>query len=158
MKERFAQFYSSISSIHKTMQKIERDEMARFGLKGAHVQCLLALEACPEGATVSRLCALCEKDKAAVSRTVAELEARGMICGRGRGDRLYRAPLRLSEAGAETAERIGGIVEKAVELAGEGLSEGDRRIFYRTLDLIAGNLQRISREGVPCEEERKTNL
>ena len=41
------------------------------------------------------------------------------------------------------------IIQRAVEMAGESLTDADRQVFYTTLDLIAGNLQRISREGIP---------
>ena len=46
---------------------------------------------------------------------------------RGDGaDKLYRAPLRLTPAGREIAQKVFGLVERAVELAGEGLSDADR--------------------------------
>ena len=36
----------------------------------------------------------------------------------------------------------------AVEQAGEGLTDENRQVFYATLDRIATNLMRISREGI----------
>ena len=147
MIDRFEQFFSSISSIYKIIQKIEREEMARYGLKGPHVQCMVAMVQHPEGVTISQLCELCDKDKAAISRDLAELEEKGMV-ERVRMDKVYRAPIRLTETGRATAYQVSGIVQTAVELAGERLTDEDRRIFYQTLDLIADNLRRISREGV----------
>lgn len=153
MLDRFEQFSSSIASIYKTIQKIKRDEMACYGLKGPHVQCLVAMARHPEGIPLVRLCEICEMDKAAVSRSVAELEERGLILRQGTGVKSYRAPLKLTSAGCEIAGRIGETVSFAVEQAGEGLEDADRRIFYQTLDLIAANLQRISREGVAQKKE-----
>ena len=46
---------------------------------------------------------------------------------------------------------VSGRATVAVELAGKGLSDGDRRIFYAALDLIAANLQTISAEGLSKE-------
>lgn len=149
MIDRFEQFFFSISSIYKIVQKIEREEMARYGLKGSHVQCMVAMVQHPEGVTISQLCELCDKDKAAVSRDLAELEEKGML-ERIRMDKVYRAPIRLTETGRAMACQVSGIIQTAVELAGERLTDEDRRIFYQTLDLIAGNLRRISREGVLC--------
>ena len=146
MIERFEQFFFSISSIYKIIQKIEREEMARYGLKGSHVQCMMAMDRRPGGVTISQLCELCDKDKAAVSRDIAELEERGMV-ERMSADKNYRAPICLTEAGKHTARQVCGIVQTAVELAGERLEDEDRRVFYQTLDLIAGNLRRISSEG-----------
>ena len=72
MISRFEQFSSVISSIYGAIQKIEREEMAKYGLKGAYAQYLVAVKRFPEGVTSTELCELCDKDKAAVSRIVAE--------------------------------------------------------------------------------------
>lgn len=154
MINRFEQFFASISSIYKIIQKIERDEMARYGLKGPHVQCMVAMHRHPDGVTVTQLCTLCDKDKAAISRDIAELEGKGMVerCG---GEKLYRAPIRLTEKGTMIAQQVSGIVQTAVELAGERLTDEDRRVFYQTLDLIAGNLRRISRNGMLYEAAKE---
>ena len=37
----------------------------------------------------------------------------------------------------------------ATALAGEGLSDEDRTVFYTTLRLIASNLQKLSQQGIP---------
>ena len=82
MFSRFEQFCTAVSMIHHSIQKIQRVEMARYGLKGPHAQCLLIINQYPEGITAARLCELCEKDKAAISRTVAELEEADMLIRR----------------------------------------------------------------------------
>ena len=66
METRYELLSASISSMYHDIQKIERVEMAKFGLKGPHAQCILALSRFPEGMTVSQLCEICDKDKAAV--------------------------------------------------------------------------------------------
>ena len=80
MVTRFEQFTASVASIYRSVQKIERVEMAKYGLKGPHAQVLLAMSRFPEGVTSGELVKLCDKDKAAISRTVAELEREGIIC------------------------------------------------------------------------------
>lgn len=154
MIERFEQFFSSVSSIYKIIQKIEREEMARYGLKGSHVQCLVAMGRFPDGVIITQLCEMCDKDKAAISRDLAELEAKGMV-ERVSGEKIYRAPIRLTAQGHATARQVVSIVQTAVEMAGENLTDEDRRVFYQTLDLIAGNLRRISREGVLYEAAKE---
>lgn len=155
MIDRFEQFSSSIASIYKTIQKIKRDEMARYDLKGPHVQCLMGIARHPEGVTLTRLCEICEMDKAAISRSVSELEKKGMIARSSGEEKTYRAPLTLTERGWETARSIGEIVSRAVALAGEGLSDADRAVFYPALDLIAANLRRISREGIANQKKKE---
>ena len=148
MITRFEQFSSAIARIYHDIQKIERVEMERFGLKGPHVQCMLALSRNPEGMTSSQLCTVCEKDKAAISRTITELEEEGILDRDVHDGNRYRALLKLTERGKAAAAQVDERVRMAVEKAGEGLSDAQRTIFYSVLSLIASNLQNISRDGL----------
>ena len=148
MIRRFEEFSGAIACIHRQIQKIERAEMARYGLKGPHVQCMLALERNPEGVTAAKLCEICEKDKAAISRTVAELVKAGMVVRCGTGRKRYRVQLKLTEQGSRIAREVMALTAKAVEQAGEGLSEEDRLNFYRVINLIASNIQQLSADGI----------
>lgn len=148
MLTRFAQFCTAISMIHHAIQKIERVEMAKYGLKGPHAQCLLVISQHPEGITAARLCEICEKDKAAISRTVAELEEAEMLVRRNPEGKRYRSRLRLTEKGAEVAGNVGRLVHAAVSQASTGYGEAHRDIFIHVLNLIAGNLQSICRDGL----------
>ncbi len=148
MVSRFEQFCASISSIYHDIQRIERVEMAKYGLKGPHVQCLAVMSRYPAGITASQLCSACDKDKAAISRTVAELEQAGLVERLENNGSRYRAPLFLTEQGRETAQRVNDRVCFAVERAGAGLSDAQREVLYTVLDRIAGNLQAISAEGL----------
>ena len=145
---RYELLSSSISSMYHDIQKIERVEMAKFGLKGPHAQCILALSRFPEGMTVSQLCEICDKDKAAVSRTVSELEDAGMILRSPRNGTRYRAPLTLTEQGITAAHAVSERAHLAVEHAGLGLDDSQRQIFYQVLTLIAGNLHTICKDGL----------
>ena len=151
MEGRYELLSSSLSSMYHDIQKIERVEMARYGLKGPHAQCLLAMKKHPEGITAARLCEICEKDKAAVSRILAELEEAGMILRERRNGSRYRASLLLTEQGKRAAETVVEKARLAVELAGTGFDEGEREVFYRVLSIIAGNLHKLCREGLSRE-------
>jgi len=145
---RFEQLSSAISRIYHYIQKIERVEMEKFGLKGPHVQCMLAMNRNPEGLTASQLCTMCEKDKAAVSRTIAELEKEGMVERAGDSGNRYRVLLKLTEKGADVARWVDERVRLAVEKAGVGLRDDQRGVFYQVLALIAENLQAICNDGL----------
>ena len=119
--------------------------MTEFGLKGTHVMCLFFLHHNPEGLTAAQLCQLCAEDKAAVSRTVSELQKEEYIAS---GEKKYRALLRLTEKGEETAKRVDSLIEQWVGFGGAGLSDEDRAAFYRALELISNNLKR-SAESAP---------
>lgn len=154
MLGRYAQFTGAVSNLHKAIQKIERDEMTRYGLKGPHVQCLLEMSKRLDGVTAAELSQLCGKDKAAVSRDLAELEQAGMVVREGG----YRAACYLTEQGLRTALDIQKTAALAVDLAGRGLTERDREIFYRSLGLIEANLDLLSREGLPGKEENENTV
>ena len=145
---RYEVFSSSVSSMYHDIQKIERVEMAGFGLKGPHAQCILTLNRHPGGLTVGQLCELCDKDKAAISRTVSELEAAGMVLRGQRNGVRYRAPLTLTERGAAAARQVSQRARMAVEQAGTGLRDDQRQVFYQVLSLISGNLHTICKDGI----------
>lgn len=146
MIDRFELFTSYISEIYRQIQKIERDVMESYGLKGPHVQCLVAMSRLDHSVTATQLAALCEKDKAAISRTLSEMVQEGLVSREGQGS--YRAALRLTEKGIEMAHQVNQKVNLAVYRAGDGLSDTDREIFYAALGRICANLKHMSKEGL----------
>ena len=151
MLERFEQFTSAISSLYRDVQKIERDEMEKQGLRGAFAQYLLAISRYPQGITAAALCEICDKDKAAVSRIVTEMETKGLVERETDGVSQYRAKLRLTPAGEEAADFVRKRASAAVELAGKDLSDEERKVFYAALERICASLQQISQRGIPEE-------
>lgn len=155
MVGRFEVFCNAISSISRSIQKIERAEMAKYGLKGPHAQCMLVMGQHPEGITASRLCEVCEKDKAAISRAITELSEAKMVTRMDPDGKRYRSSLTLTEKGREVAAHVNRLVYTAVMKASEGYGPEDRQIFVNVLSVIAGNLQAISRDGLIPVEMRK---
>lgn len=151
MISRYEIISNSVACISRDIQRLERMEMAKYNLKGPHAQCLLTLSRFPQGLIATQLCELCEKDKAAISRTVAELEESGLIRRLERNGTYYRATLVLTEAGQEAATAVSRKAKQAVELAGEGLTDADREVFYRVLAQIAENLHTICKDGLKDE-------
>lgn len=149
MIKRFEQFTAAISSIYRFIQKIERDEMEKYGLKGACAQYLLAMAAHPEGITASELCEICDKDKAAVSRILNEMEAKGLVARNSGGETQYRVRLTLTDSGKDAANYVNQKAAIAAELVGKGLSTEDRKAFYTSLALIAANIKTLSNQGIP---------
>lgn len=155
MITRYELFSSSVSSLSRDIQAIERTEMAKFGLKGPHAQCLLAMLRHPLGVTSAQLCELCAKDKAAISRTVAELENARMIRRESRNGNIYRAALLLTEQGRAAADAVSRRAKVAVESAGEGLTDAQREVFYHVLSVISGNLHTMCKNGLKERTDNK---
>ncbi len=141
-------FTVSVSCIYHDIQKIQRAVMAEYGLKGPHARCLIALSHYPDGVTAAQLSQTYEKDKAAISRTVAELEQMGLVQRTMPGGSRYRARLSLTPQGRIIAETVNKAAELAVGRAGEGLNENDRQVFYSVLGRIAENLHTICKDGL----------
>lgn len=152
MISKYEIFSTVVSSLYHDIQKIERTEMAKYGLKGPHAQCLVILDRYPEGITATRLCELCERDKAAISRTVSELEEAGLLLRKDNHGIHYRVPLVLTEAGRKAAQEVNAVACRAVEQAGTGLTDEQREVFYHVLGAIAQNLHMISRDGLKEKE------
>ena len=150
MLNRFARFSLAISEIDRCWHKLAAEEMAKYDLNSPHAVYLNALyDACEEGITAAKLGELCRKNKADVSRMVSILEKKGLVRREATGGNLYRAKLLLTDEGKQAAEHVRRRAAIAVELAGAGLSDETREIFYAALEQITNNLQVLSKEGLP---------
>ena len=152
MIDRFEQLTYFIYGIYRDIQKIEKEEMEKLGLRGSYAQYLFALSRFPEGLTSARLCEICDKDKAATSRIVSELISLGFVCRGDGSTRSYNAKLTLTDKGLEIAAFVLKKIKSAVKLAGDGLSDDDRKLMYSALSLIHTNLKNICKNGIPEEE------
>lgn len=149
MVDRFERFSLAISEISRYWHKLASEEMEKYGLKGPHAVYLTTLYRFPDGVTAPQLCELCGKDKSDVSRMMSIMEKKGLVKKHSVNQNLYRGILKLTDEGKTAAELVCTRARLAVQLAGEGLSDEKRQIFYETLELICNNLKELSREGLP---------
>ncbi len=152
MLDRFERFVSVISGISRNLHRITTEEMEKYGLKGSYAVYLVAMQKHSEGITAARLSEICEKNKAAVSRAVAELEQMNLIRKEGTH---YRTRLLLTEKGKTAAEFVCDRASLAVDRAGSGLTEEQRALFYRSIDIIAKNLQSMGTNGLATEKQQR---
>lgn len=151
MLGRYELFSASIFRLYRDIQRLQREEMEKYGLKGALAHYLTILVRFPEGVTAARLGEICDKDKAAISRAVAEMEQKGLLRRQLSGDSGYRALLVLTEEGKVAADYVARRAEKAVEAAGGELTEEERRVMYTALGQVADKLHAISLQGLQEE-------
>ena len=145
MVERFERFSYAIFEISKSWHKLAAEVMGRYELKGPYAIYLVTLLRSKEPLTAARLTEICARDKADVSRALADMEKRGMILRQGT---QYRAVLTLTEKGREAAQQVSQKAALAVELAGKGFSDEERDVFYQVLGTITDNLKTLTREGL----------
>ena len=156
MLNRFERFSFAMFEISRCWHKLAVEEMAKYELNSPHAVYLTTLYNYEEGITAAKLGELCCKNKADVSRMVAILVRKGLVRKEANGGNRYRAKLLLTEKGKQAAEHVQQRAAVAVELAGSGMSEEEREVFYRCLERIKSNLQTLSKEGLP-QRSLKTN-
>ncbi|MBQ8815506.1 MAG: winged helix-turn-helix transcriptional regulator [Lachnospiraceae bacterium] len=149
MVNRFERFTFAMSKISKCWHKLTTDEMAKYGLKGPHSVYLIAMYRHEDGITAPQLCDICGKDKADVSRMMSIMEKKGLVTKEGSNQNRYGGVWKLTPEGKAAAEYVRERARLAVELGGKGLTEEDRAAFYRAMELIVSNLQKMSEEGLP---------
>lgn len=149
MLNRFSRFSLAISEIDRCWHKLAAEEMAKYDLNSPHAVYLNTLYQYEDGITAAKLGELCCKNKADVSRMVAILEKKGLVRKEAVGGNLYRAKLLLTGEGRQAAEHVQQRAAIAVELAGSGMDDEEREIFYRCLERITANLQTLSKDGLP---------
>ena len=147
MIDRFNRFSFCMFEISRCWHKLAAEEMAKYGLKGPHAMYLTVLRHHPDGLTAAQICELCSRDKADVSRSLAIMEEKGLV--QRTGENGYRARVSLTDAGHLAADHVCRRASLAVELARKDVSDGDRDIFYESLQSITNNLKTLSREGLP---------
>ena len=143
--ERYIKFLSLVNSTHKCVQKILTDELAKYGLRGADAQYLLALYMKRDGYSLSDLADAVENDKAAVSRAYTHLEEEGVVL---RAVKRYKMPIVLTDKGVAIAEKLIERANKAIVLVGANISEEEKMDFYQVFGKTVENLKFICENGL----------
>lgn len=152
MEERFETFTVLINAISRSIHKLKAMEMAEFDLRSSHVSCLYYLYKM-KSLTAKELCDICAEDKANISRAVKYLEENGYVRCDAKHAKRYQSPLTLTEKGEEIGERIACKIDRILFCAGDGVSEEDRQIMYRSLAVINENLHRVCQAYEQYESE-----
>ena len=142
MEERYETFTVLIARINRSIKRVKSAEMAEFQLKGPYVSCLYYLSL-TDGLTAAALCERCDEDKAAISRSLDDLEKSGYITCESSTGRRYRATLHLTERGRAVCRGMNERIDRIVDSASQGLSEAERKSMYRALTLISENLEQM---------------
>lgn len=137
MRDRFENFTLTILKLNKLVQKIKLCEMGDYGLKAIHVMCVYCLNAAPDGLTASDLAKHTLEDKAAISRALSLLRAKGYV---NYDPKKYNSPVKLTKEGEKIAAFVAERAHNAVEAGSNGLDDEKRAEFYCTLERIASNL------------------
>ena len=142
--DRFETFTVNIAKISRNIKKIKSKEMEQFNLKTPHVSCLYYLYKKGYSLTAKELCEICDEDKAAISRSIEYLEKNAYLTCESKLEKRYRSPILLTEKGKHVGEYIVKKIDGILNVASKGISEEDRKVFYKSLLIISENLQKMS--------------
>lgn len=145
MQERFETFTVLINRISRSIRKIKNIEMAQYNLRSPHISCLYYLYL-SQGLTATELCERCEEDKATVSRSLEYLEQNGYILCVSKSAKRYRCPITLTDKGVAAGEQITEKINRVLDEVSLGLTDEERKDFYRSLTVISNNLDNILKE------------
>lgn len=144
MTDRFEKFSLSMFKITRYWNKIATEEMKEYGLKGPYAFYLATILRLDGQITGAKLCEMCAKDKADVSRALNTMEEKGLIERMGKN---YRSKIKLTEAGSAAALSVKEKVMGIVGFVGKDLDETNRENFYLALENISNNLETLFKAG-----------
>ena len=142
MSGRFETFTLLINRISRSIRRIKTEEMSAYNLKSPHVSCLYYLY-CNKTLTAKELIELCDEDKSAISRSLEYLEKKSYIKYVHKDNQRYKSQIVLTEEGNKIGKYIVEKINNILSEVGEGLTEEERSICYRSLDVICSDLQQI---------------
>ena len=144
MEEKFQRFSELMTNINRSIRRIKSEETAEFDLKGPHASCLYYLYTSEE-LTAKDLCERCEEDKATISRSLDYLEKNDYLVCKSDSKKRYNAPFELTEKGIHAGKRIADKIAIVLDEISMGISDEDREIFYRSLNIINENIDKIAK-------------
>ena len=148
MISRFEEFMTSLNDINLYWYRIASSEMKKFGLKGNCAIYFIKLYNLEEGATAARLCELCGKNKANVSREIKRLQELGLVKREITDKRGYRAPITLTKEGKELAESINEKVNYVLEAIDQVLTKEESDSFRSSFKKISQAVKKLSVDGL----------
>ena len=97
-----------------------------------------------DGLTASELAAESMIDRSLISRELTSLASDGYITIDSQGKkRSYNSRIRLTEKGKEVADNIAKTAYESQKMIGEGIDDADLVTFYRTLEKICLNFEKL---------------
>lgn len=142
MQERFQRFTSLISSIGRSIYRMKTEAMAKYDLKSSHLSCIYYLKA-GVARTAAQLARLSEEDKANISRTLKELEARGFITRELGASGRPKRTITLTSEGGEVGEFLVRHIENIIEIVSGDIPSCEREVMYQALSSIDERLRSL---------------
>lgn len=138
--DRFEKFYQHNLGALKSIQVLKTKNMEKYGLTGTHTICLRVLYDHSGGLTKSEITALCEIDKAQITRIVNDLLKKEYVYADG-PNKAYNKRFFLTEKGRTITDEINDKVRQINTFVSKDIPNEDIESFYRVFGCINEKLK-----------------
>ncbi len=147
--ERFVPFILYTERIAKNIKRLADKNMEPYGLRSAHIMCILQLAKSEIGLSSAELATVCGVDKAFISRITAELSEKDYI-NRATGPKQgkYKTKFVLTEKGTEIFKILQTLLCEFIGEISKDTPIRKLEIFYEVLNSIDDKLESITNEEI----------
>ena len=140
--ERFVTFILHTERIAKNIKRLADAKMEPYGLRSAHVMCILQLAKSENGLSSAELSEACGVDKAFISRITTELTEKGYIVRSGAAGK-YKMKFVLTDEGLKIYEILQDLLCEFIGKISKNTPLRKLEIFYEVLGSIDNSLAQI---------------
>ena len=147
--ERFVPFVLYTERISKNIKRLADSKMEPYGIRSAHIMCILQLAKSEEGLSSAELSRVCGVDKAFVSRITSELMEKNYI-SRDIGPKQgkYKTKFLLTDEGKHVYAVMNDIINKFIQKISKNTPVKKLETFYEVLNSIDTELDKITNKEI----------
>ena len=147
--ERFVPFILYTERISKNIKRLADSKMEPYGIRSAHIMCILQLAKSKEGLSSAELSKVCGVDKAFVSRITNELMEKKYI-SRDIGPKQgkYKTKFLLTDSGVEICKIINELLSEFIRKINKNTPVKKLETFYEVLNTIDIELDDITNKEI----------
>ena len=147
--ERFVPFVLYTERISKNIKRLADAKMEPYGIRSAHIMCILQLAKSEEGLSSAELSRVCGVDKAFVSRITSELMEKNYI-SRDIGPKQgkYKTKFLLTDEGVKIYNVMNDIINQFIQKTSKNTPVKKLETFYEVLNSIDTELDKITNKEI----------